>query len=838
MTVDFETSWIWHPHWNEKPESSSAGEFVYFRKSIDLHDIPHGPVKIAITADTRYKLYINKWVVHTGPVKGDDQTWFYDVLDIQPYLVAGRNNIIVHVLRFYHGSQNASSFPRTPFPGLHIRHDSTKGDLEQRALDIQTDETWETALDTCRALPVRGNFDFFLHTFERVDQRESHALTWVAAKPYRFMINWGLSIPWNLHPRMIPFPRLEQLHPIAIYNIRSTQPRETWERLLDPTLQHETGIVLTKGTVHHVELEMPYHITAYVDFRFARPSTGGSKLEITWSEGYEEQPTRLPFERKKGDRSDTSKSIVGPKDQYIFGGTQLDQGLVDYGIAEANDETFSPFHFRTFRYLAMDIEVVQDSDLVLNGIHIVKTNYPLKVLATFPTVEIENESPSWFHKLWDVSLRTLENCMHDCYEDCPFYEQLQYAMDTRSSTLFTYMISRDDRLARQAISQFYNSFQPKVGLTASRAPCHHLQIISHFSLFWVCMVTDHYEQFGDREFAASFLPIVDAILYTFGSRLDQETGLLRVSQLAGDWEFVDWSDSYKPFGVPPAAKDTGYLTYTNQLFAYTLQRLSSLESCLGKPSRADEHKHQAELIVQAVRNHCFDGTHFTDGLATLANPTHYSEHCQIWAVLCGAVTGKDAFDLLNRSLALQAKVEGERAHKLTQVSIAMAFYSLRALSFVGDEAYEAQFFSFWAPWRKQLELHMTTWVEDYITQRSDCHAWGSLPLYEYTAEVAGFKLAMINGERALIFKPRVGLFKAFEAKVPVSGTWQQPILAHVSWQKDQNNEVFLTLSWESEGEEKQEGQQLPVHIILPNRQEEVLETLSNKQWKLSLGSKQ
>ncbi|KAF5250813.1 hypothetical protein FANTH_4085 [Fusarium anthophilum] len=777
-------------------------------------------------------------MVHTGPVKGDDQTWFYDVLDIRPYLVPGHNNLLVHVLRFYHGSQNAPSFPRTPYPGLYIRHDLTEGGLKQRALDIQTDETWETALDTCRSLPVSGNFDFFLHVFERVDQRKFQLLTWVAAKPHRFMVNWGLSVPWNLRPRMIPSPQLEQVHLTAIHNIRSPQPQETWERLLDPTLKHNAGIVLSKGTVHHVELEMPYHITGHVDFRFLRPLTGGSKLDITWSEGYEEQSAKLPFERKKGDRSDTTKAIVGPKDQYIFEGIQLDQDLVQYGIAEANHETFNPFHFRTFRYIALDIDVAQDSDLVLDGINIVKTNYPLKVLANFPTVEIESQDTSWFHKLWEVSLRTLKNCMHDCYEDCPFYEQLQYAMDTRSSALFTYVISRDDRMARQAILQFYNSFQPKTGLTASRAPCHHPQIISHFSLFWICMITDHYEQFGDGEFVAGLFPIVDAILYTFGSRLDQETGLLRVSQLAGDWEFVDWSDSYKPFGVPPAAKDTGFLTYTNQLFAYTLQRLSSLESCLGKRPRADEHSHQAELIVQAVKDHCFDGAYFTDGLATLATHSHCSEHCQIWAVLCGAITGNDAFDLLNRSVSFQAKAGGERAHKFTQVSIAMAFYSLRALSIVGDDVYEAQTFSFWEPWRKQLELHLTTWVEDYVTQRSDCHAWGSLPLYEFTTEIAGFKLAMINGERVLIFKPLVSLFKAFEAEVPVSGSWHQPILARISWNKDQDHEVVLTLLWESGSQEIHKGTQLPVHVILPNRQEEVMETFSNRQWKLSLGSRQ
>lgn len=78
---------------------------------------------------------------------------------------------------------------------------------------------------------------------------------------------------------------------------------------------------------------------------------------------------------------------------------------------------------------------------------------------------------------------------------------------------------------------------------------------------------------------------------------------------------------------------------------------------------------------------------------------------------------------------------------------------------------------------------------------------------------------MINGERVLVFKPRVGLSKAFEARVPVI----------VTWQKDQNNEVVLNLSCENEGGEMEEVKQLPVHIILPNRQEEVLGALSTKQ---------
>jgi hypothetical protein len=71
MAGQSDSSWIWHPEWIEKPASPSAGAFVPFRKFIDLDIVPNDPVNIAITADTRYKLYVNSYLVHSGPVKGD-----------------------------------------------------------------------------------------------------------------------------------------------------------------------------------------------------------------------------------------------------------------------------------------------------------------------------------------------------------------------------------------------------------------------------------------------------------------------------------------------------------------------------------------------------------------------------------------------------------------------------------------------------------------------------------------------------------------------------------------------------------------------------------------------
>ncbi|KAJ0419170.1 hypothetical protein BJY00DRAFT_314239 [Aspergillus carlsbadensis] len=124
----------------------------------------------------------------------------------------------------------------------------------------------------------------------------------------------------------------------------------------------------------------------------------------------------------------------------------------------------------------------------------------------------------------------------------------------------------------------------------------------------------------------------------------------------------------------------------------------------------------------------------------------------------------------------------------------MAFYTLRALSTVGGQTYDTCFYEFWEPWRRQLAINMTTWVEDLLGQRSDCHAWASLPLYEFTAEVAGFKHIMESGNRMITFKPRVHPFKKFSAEVPGSGVTGKAIIARVSWEVGADNVVGIHLS--------------------------------------------
>jgi hypothetical protein len=396
--------------------------------------------------------------------------------------------------------------------------------------------------------------------------------------------------------------------------------------------------------------------------------------------------------------------------------------------------------------------------------------------------------------------------MHDCYEDCPFYEQLQYAMDTRSSALFTYCVSGDDRLARQAIIQIHTSFSAHVGLTQSRAPTHKPQFIPHFSLYGCCMVSDHMQYFNDKQFVARFIAVIDAVLGYFHALLDNQLGLMTSELRAGIWNFVDWTEAWKPHGIPPCIARTGVSTFANQLYAYTLDLCGDLVQTLGRPGIGDEYRDRAATVRDSLRKHCFDGSFFTDTVTSASTAADYSHHCQTWAVLCGSVKGSEAQELLTRAMGRKGDPS------FTTESIAMSFYRMRALSKTGGSLYNGQYDTFWDPWRRQLQRNMTTWVEDEICQRSDCHAWACVPLFEFIAEVAGVTPAR-PGWEVIRFQPRIALYPRLKARVSLAmvagkvAGW-----VDVSWERTASGDVEVSMRVELE---RERGKCISILVALP-----------------------
>lgn len=565
---------------------------------------------------------------------------------------------------------------------------------------------------------------------------------------------------------------------------------DTWNKMLrsDDGGQSVSAHV-PANTTFSVDIRCDRLATGFVDFACdfadADDDDESPTVDILYSECYEaSMDGGAP--RTKRDRTDYRNGVLyGSKDVY----TPHRHGANHY----------SPFWWRTFRYIRLTI-TTKASPLAVTSFTYRATYLPVNVTTTIST------SSSFVTRLWDISLHTLRSCMHETYEDCPYYEQNQFIMDARSQILFTYLVARgDDRLARKTMNEFYASRRDD-GLLDTYFPNRGGSIsIPTFSLYWVLMVHDHMVYVGDERLLKKYMGTVDGILNYFDERIHKDLGL--VGKFDADcWPYVDWVEGWftpglgiRGVAVPPAYHQPGgCATFHSLLYAYTLRKASDLCVFLGRRDTAREYNARHKRIVRAVQTHCYDEASgfFLDGPRTSVTSTTNgrSQHVQIFALLSGCVDSVEDGKTLMRRTILQRE-----EHKLAKASFSLAFYLFRAASEAG--VYEECWPALIAPWDAMLQQNLTTWAESESMVRSDCHGWSAVPLYEIVCEVLGIQyrskpyLARVHGEEEndsavaqVQIAPKQGLVEDMSAKfVPPDGDSSNAL--SVSWQP--NGEIVL-----------------------------------------------
>ncbi|KAH7210505.1 hypothetical protein BKA60DRAFT_464105 [Fusarium oxysporum] len=747
-----QSNWIWIPDWVDSSKQNTAARIVTFIRKFTL---PSQPTRALLhfSADTRYKLIINGTRVAVGPARGSPLIWYYDSLDIAPHLTQGDNEIHFVVIRYFAASRGGMPFERTSFPGLTVVG-GVESDGDFVSLDSR--EGWLAEEDNSILFPMGRPDDVFLHINEQIVP--SSAKEKITPVPYNIKTLNGELPPWRLRSRVIPTP--EQT-PASVNTVRKnvgSLDSDDWVAYLSG--QH--SIILAAGSSHTLEVQADVHSTAFLRWTFKATQKSQIRMKVAYSEGYENEPRSYPFFRSKSDRLDaTNGHIIGPYDD------------VTLDLPASQTVVYEPFWFRTFRVMRWEITAGAEA-VELSSFDATQVNYPLAVKASW-----DDPGDKDAKQIWDVSIRTMRNCMFDGYSDCPFYEQLQYSGDSRSVGLFHYLLSGDDRLMRQTITNFAASVTPE-GLTQSRFPSHVPQIIAGFSLYWILQICDHHLYFGDTAYARGFPEDV--------------------------WQYVDWvttwgaTDTHPDKGVPTSGRESNRHTYFSMLYAYVLKQAARLVRDVGRPGYADEYESRAASVVKAIRTHCFDGKFFTDSTADIAGEEAHSQHCQVFAVLSGAATPEERPRLLKESFS---------DPDFSKCSYVMMFYALRAFAIAGNEVYESAWGSVWDPWRKMLANNLTTWEEDDVRQRSDCHAWGSVPIYEYCTELAGLHV-IAPGSSKILFSPRLNLSRELKAKVALGSS----NTATVSWSLQDDGRKKVELRLESpvrvisklpEGEEKDCG---------------------------------
>lgn len=270
--------------------------------------------------------------------------------------------------------------------------------------------------------------------------------------------------------------------------------------------------------------------------------------------------------------------------------------------------------------------------------------------------------------------------------------------------LLTYLISEDDRLIRKAMHDFHTSLRPD-GLISMHYPAQSNVVLPAFSLFFPLMVYDHILYGGDQAVAKMYFPTVDTILNYYDRQITA-SGL--VGQFSpGYWSYVDWVDGWS-FGTPPAAR-FGPGTYFRLVYAVSLRVSAKIAEYIAQRSTASEYLERQRAVIAAVNTHCFDGTWYYDGLITDKSnpPPHWrSQHCQVYAIIAGALSDTEAERLMRRTL--QDKT-------LPRMSLAQSFYLLSALEITNlYDLVEP----LWEPCKNVISQNLDTWPEEEINPRT------------------------------------------------------------------------------------------------------------------------
>lgn len=110
-----QAKWIWVPGFDD---AAKKGQFVLFRKAFSIKEKPTEDIFLHVSADTRYRLYLNGESISFGPCKSYLGRWNYETVNITPYLKAGDNVLAAKVLRFSISHDGCFSMIRSPLPGF------------------------------------------------------------------------------------------------------------------------------------------------------------------------------------------------------------------------------------------------------------------------------------------------------------------------------------------------------------------------------------------------------------------------------------------------------------------------------------------------------------------------------------------------------------------------------------------------------------------------------------------------------------------------------------------------------------------------------------------------
>jgi hypothetical protein len=710
----------WKAMWVTVPGANPTGYGVYlFRKRFELSSRPKSFI-VHVSADNRYKLFVNEKPVSFGPAKGDLAHWNFETVDLTPFLRVGENIIAAKV---WNEGELRPEAQISLYTGFILQGATNEAHI------LNTNDSWRCIQDNSYGpIPVLMQTYYVAGPGERInmaaqykgwetlsfqDNAWENAHPLFAGQPKNIMGEYSTPNGWQLVPSPVPQMELIQQRLARVSKAEGITIPASFPGSKAP-------VTIPSNTVATLLLDQSFLTNAYPTLIFSGGKNG------TVSIGYQEALyTVFP---EKGNRNETyGKMLIGRKDSILSDGTA--------------NQHFTALNWRTYRYMQLRI-TTNEAPLVLEDVYGTFTGYPFQFNAKLETDNAE------LQKMLDIGWRTARLCAVETYMDCPYYEQLQYIGDTRIQGLVSLYNSGDDRLLRNALNLMDYSRQSE-GVTLSRHPSVTPQYIPTFSLWYIGMLHDYMMYGSDIAFVRDKLPGARQVLNYFKGFQQSDGSLKNVPY----WAFTDWvyTTGWQS-GRAPVGED-GYSALMDLQLLWAYQLAVEMEERMGFKEMASLYNNAAKQLKNTIQDKYWDNTKkmYADRTAK----DLFSQHANALAILTGLVVEKKASAIGKQLLSDTT---------LAPASIYFKYYLHRALVQAGKGN---DYLSWLNKWRENIAMGLTTWAEtsEVNTTRSDCHAWGASPNIEFFRTLLGIDSESPGFVKVKI-EPHLGKIKTIGGEIP------------------------------------------------------------------------
>ncbi|MCC5830101.1 MAG: hypothetical protein JJU36_11700 [Phycisphaeraceae bacterium] len=740
-------------------------------------------VRFHVSADERYRLWVDGRPVGRGPERGEPAHWHFE--SYQGALEAGPHEILAMVWSW------GSSVPFAQMsmsPGFLLAAEEpwleriATGHAAWEATIVPGIEPGEQKIGW--GVGARVRFDARLLDWS---DQGLEALAWRPAargkQAFSDTNREGMEMPL-LTPARLPAPVSAGFDPGRVRHARSIDETGQTHEPIDPTLHDEAEARRWQAMLDHgqpvtiparqgrcVLIDLDNYACVYPAIGVR--GGGGAEVRFSMAEALycQEHPSR-----EKGDRDKIDGRYYRADEDVLIAG-------------DGNRVLFTPW-WSSGRY-ARIVVLAADEPLTIERISLEETRYPLERDFGFTCDEPRFEPAS------RIMFRTLQMCAHETYMDCPYYEQLMYIGDTRLEALVTLISTGDDALVRKAIELFDFSRLPE-GFCQSRYPSNRRQVIPPFSLWWIGMLHDYAHLRDDAAFVRRHMRGVRAILDAFLACRNGD-GLIEAPT---GWNFMDWVDRpHWKHGVPPDGEH-GISGPIHWQLILALEYARQLERYVGEPEPAARWLRCADELTEVAWSCFWDEA--SGQLCDDQERRFASEHSHSMAILGGRL------DVDRQRLVAATLVESKN---LDPATIYFSHYVLDVLAKLGRMDL---IFARLESWLTLTERGFRTAPEKPEPSRSDCHAWSAHPLYHFAASIMGIRPEG-PGFAGVRIQPQPWKLRKLEASMPHP---RGVIRSHLE-QVDNHWHARVELPETVTGQFIWRGR---THPLKPGRQELVLKT--------------